>query len=158
MRRPTMGALGSMALALLPAYCLPSRRGKGNAPVARSCARRQHTPSRPTVFVLRRTHEWQAFGTASHSPHPRSLGLDLCQVLGKARRIVCPYRHTGPEPRPEWFSPTSASCRHLPATLRDNRRFRPSACIRADGSTSPRAGRSPLAHRSAFFPNPPPAE
>src|SRR5215470_4932541 len=69
---------------------LLGRRGKANTPVARSCARRQHTPSGPTVFFLRRTREWQAFGAASHSPHPRSLRLDLCQVLGKARRIVCP--------------------------------------------------------------------
>src|SRR5262249_47454874 len=104
---------------------LVSRRAKGNTPVARSCARRQHTPSHPTVFVLRRTHERRAFGAASHSPHPRSLRLDLCQVLGKARPIVCPYPPTGPLPPPEWFSPPSASCRRLRATLRDNRRFRP---------------------------------
>src|SRR5215510_4209808 len=85
---------------------LLSRRGKGTTPVARSCARRQHTPSRPTVFFLRRTHEWQAFGAASHSPRPRSLRLDLCQVLGKARhRIARPYRHTFPGPRPKWSTP-----------------------------------------------------
>src|SRR5215813_12378228 len=82
--RAWLDGIGSAPCLLL------SRREKGNTPVARSCARWQHTPSRPTVFVLRRTHEWQAFGAASHSPHPRSLRLDLCQVLGKARRIVCP--------------------------------------------------------------------
>src|SRR5262252_1267830 len=32
---------------------LLGRRGKANTPVARSCARRQHTPSGPTVFFSR---------------------------------------------------------------------------------------------------------
>src|SRR5262249_37567481 len=81
---------------------LLSRRGKGNTPLARSCARRPHTPSGPTVFFLRRTREWQAFGAASHSPRPRSLRLDLCRVLGNPhRRLVPPYRQTFPVPRPK---------------------------------------------------------
>src|SRR5215813_12162686 len=93
--RAWLDGIGSAPCLLL------SRREKGNTPVARSCARWQHTPSRPTVFFLRRTHEWQAFGAASHSPRPRSLRLDLCQVPGKAhRRIVRPYRRIFPGPRP----------------------------------------------------------
>src|SRR6516164_9247679 len=84
---------------------LLGRRGKANTPGARSCARGVSTPAR-SDGLLPRTREWQAFGAASHSPHPRSLRLDLCQVPGKARRrIVRPYRHTFPGPRPKWSTP-----------------------------------------------------
>jgi hypothetical protein len=47
-------------------------------------------PIKFEVFFLRHTRERQALGAASHSPHPRPLRLDLCQVPGKVRRIVGP--------------------------------------------------------------------
>src|SRR5262249_33517730 len=43
---------------------------RGTPPVARPGARGQHPPPRPTFFVPRRTHEGEALGAASHSPHP----------------------------------------------------------------------------------------
>src|SRR5215471_14924028 len=105
MRRPEMGELGSMTLALLPACCSAGAGRPTRLALVRARAASAHPPG-PTVFFPRRTREWQAFGAASHSPHPRSLRLDLCQVPGKARRrIVRPYRHTFPGPRPKWSTP-----------------------------------------------------
>src|SRR6516162_4681402 len=44
-------------------------------------------------------------GRSSHPPYLRPLRLDLGQIPGKARHIVCRYRHTFPVSPPEWFSP-----------------------------------------------------
>src|SRR5215467_10254817 len=126
MRRSKMRELGWMTLALLPACSLAGAgRPTRLSPRANSCATPPGNPVESDGLFPEQTREWQAFCASSHSPYLRPLRLDLYQVPGKARRMVRPYRHTLAGPRPNWFSPTSASCRHLRASLLDTRRFRP---------------------------------
>src|SRR5262249_8847619 len=105
----------------------PVCEGHDGCHCALARARQRQKPPFAPDGLLSSTHAGIArrFAPESHSPSPRLLRLDLCQVAGKVRRSVRPYRHTLAGPRPNWFSPTSASCRHLRASLLDTRRFRP---------------------------------
>src|SRR5215813_4134406 len=105
----------------------PARRAQRPSPRAGSCATASETPLSESDGLLYQDARVNGMALRARKPFtsPRPIRLDLYQVPGKARRIVRPYRRALPGPQPKRFSPTSASCRHLRATLRDTRRFRP---------------------------------
>src|SRR6516225_10743734 len=95
MRRPKTGALGSMALASLPACCSAGAGRAGRlSPRANSCATPPGNSVESDGLFPEHTREWQALRARGHSPSPRPRHLPDRGVLtsikfpGKARRIV----------------------------------------------------------------------